>query len=76
MIGLISNLQMLRASITKIEPEFPKDMVNGWKWGGVKVDNSRSISELGMTYTPMEQALRETVMWYRAKGLAPSAPPR
>lgn len=75
-IGLLSNMQMLRASITKRPPEFPRDMVKGWKWGGIRVDNSRSISELGIRYTPMEQAVRETVEWYWANGLAPPASSR
>jgi nucleoside-diphosphate-sugar epimerase len=38
---------------------------------GIMADNSKSIKELGVQYTPIKQALKETVDWYRANGLAP-----
>jgi dihydroflavonol-4-reductase len=71
MISMLSNMQMLKASFTKRPPQIPKGLVRLMK-NGVMADNSRSIKELGMTYTPIKDALRETVEWYRAQGMAPS----
>jgi dihydroflavonol-4-reductase len=70
LVGLLSNVQTLRASLTGKPPQIPKALVTVMK-EGVMADNSRSIKELGVQYTPIKQALKETVDWYRANGLAP-----
>lgn len=73
-VGMVSYYQAAQASLTKRPPQIPRGLVNIMKRGGVMVDNSKSIRELGIKYTPMEQAIRETVEWYRANRLAPPAP--
>jgi len=41
---------------------------------GFRVDGSRAARELGFTYTPIEQALREALRWYWQQGLLPRKP--
>lgn len=35
--------------------------------------NDRSVSELGMTYRPLEETLRDALDWFRARGQLPDA---
>jgi dihydroflavonol-4-reductase len=71
MITLLSNMQALKASFTKKPPQIPKSLVRVMK-NGILVDNSKSIKELGIQYTPIKQAIKEAVEWYQAEGLVPS----
>ncbi|MDW5561834.1 MAG: NAD-dependent epimerase/dehydratase family protein [Methanomassiliicoccus sp.] len=69
MVDMLSSMQMIKASWTKRPPQIPKDLVRVMR-DGMMVDNSKGIRELGMAYTPIKEALRETVEWYRANGMA------
>ena len=36
---------------------------------GFRVDGSKAERELGLSYTPVREALREALDWYRTRGL-------
>jgi dihydroflavonol-4-reductase len=69
--SLLSNMQTFKASVTKKPPQIPKQLVRVMK-NGILVDNTKSIRELGIQYTPIKQAIKEAVEWYQAKGLVSS----
>jgi nucleoside-diphosphate-sugar epimerase len=41
---------------------------------GFRVDGSKAIRELGMEYTPLEEGLRKTIVWYWKQGLLKHKP--
>jgi nucleoside-diphosphate-sugar epimerase len=40
---------------------------------GMMFDNSKAKRDLGMKFTPIRDALSETVAWYRTQGYAPAS---
>jgi len=43
---------------------------------GASMDNGKSVSELGMTYRPIRESIRDSIEWFREEGLfeGPKAP--
>lgn len=41
---------------------------------GFQVDGSKAVKELGIEYTPLEEGLRQTVIWYWQQGLLKRKP--
>jgi dihydroflavonol-4-reductase len=41
---------------------------------GLQVDGSKAARELGLTYTPMKESLREAIAWYWEQGLLKKKP--
>ena len=55
------------ASITGIEPPLSRSYVRITK-GRLAFDNSKSVKELGLKYTSIDNALEDAVKWYRENG--------
>lgn len=47
--------------ITKTEPILPLDIMRTARWGSIEYDCSKSVAELGISYTPIEEAVAEAV---------------
>eukprot|EP00443_Scrippsiella_acuminata_P013065 CAMPEP_0115326992 /NCGR_PEP_ID=MMETSP0270-20121206/83880_1 /TAXON_ID=71861 /ORGANISM="Scrippsiella trochoidea, Strain CCMP3099" /LENGTH=79 /DNA_ID=CAMNT_0002747359 /DNA_START=127 /DNA_END=363 /DNA_ORIENTATION=- len=47
--------------ITKMEPVLPLDIMRTAAWGSIEYDCSKSITELGISYLPIEEAVAEAV---------------
>ena len=41
---------------------------------GFQVDGSKAVKELGIKYTPLEEGIRETILWYWKQGLLKRKP--
>ena len=41
---------------------------------GLRVDGSKAEKELGIVYTPLENGLRKTIIWYWEQGLLKQKP--
>jgi len=76
-IWLASRTGELLARVTRSPPRLP-----GWLADflltGATMDNGKSIRELGMTYRPIAESIRDAIDWFSAEGLLegplPSAP--
>jgi dihydroflavonol-4-reductase len=55
-------------AISPVTRRPPPVTVKGIWYGGTMYDTSRSANEIGMTYTPLEEALAATVQWLRDVG--------
>eukprot|EP00930_Biecheleria_cincta_P024347 TRINITY_DN17439_c0_g1_i1.p1 TRINITY_DN17439_c0_g1~~TRINITY_DN17439_c0_g1_i1.p1 ORF type:complete len:362 (+),score=45.82 TRINITY_DN17439_c0_g1_i1:111-1196(+) len=53
--------------VTKTEPILPLDIMRTARWGSIEYDCSKSVAELGISYTPIEEAVAEAVEDVRAQ---------
>ncbi len=63
----------LRARITRRPPTFPPWLAD-FMLTGARMDNSKSVAELGMTYTPISESIESALKWYREQGILPPMP--
>ena len=72
MCTVLAYMMEFRSFFTKTPPEMPLSLVRVMDHG-MMFDNSKAKRELGMKFTPIKDALSETVAWYRTEGYAPAS---
>lgn len=68
---LIAHVLEIKSSITGKPPKFAVDGVREMT-AGAAGSNRKAKEELGIKFTPLEEALRRTIDWYKEKGYARS----
>lgn len=63
----VSAVSELVAAATRTEPFLPRQAVQT-RHGGQRVDGTRAVRELGMPQTPLEEAIRRALAWFRQHG--------
>ncbi len=66
---LIAHVLEIKSSITGKPPKFAVDGVREMT-AGAAGSSRKAKEELGIKYTPLEEALRKTIDWYKEKGYA------
>jgi len=66
---LIAHVLETKSSITGKPPKFAVDGVREMT-AGAAGSNRKAKEELGLKFTPLEEALRKTIDWYKEKGYA------
>ena len=56
------------ARVTHSPPRLPAWLAD-FLLTGATMDNTKSIRELGMTYRPIDESIRDAIEWFRAEGL-------
>lgn len=64
---LIAHLLELRARLTGKPPKFAVDGVREMT-AGAAGSNKKAKEELGLEFTPFEEAIRKTIVWYKENG--------
>lgn len=72
-VWLASRAGEVWARVTRAPPRLPA-WVADFLQSGAPMDNSKSIRELGMTYTPIRDSIRDAIEWFWAEGLANPPP--
>ena len=70
---LVAMLGEFVARMTKRPPQLAKDTVSMFAHG-FRVDGSKAAQELGLLYTPLDEALPKTLAWYWEQGLLKQKP--
>ena len=70
----------LFSRVTRSPPRLPSWLAD-FLLTGASMDNGKSVRELGMTYRPIHQSIRDSIAWFRDEGLfrgppLPAAPER
>ena len=70
----------LFSRVTRSPPRLPSWLAD-FLLTGASMDNGKSVRELGMTYRPIHQSIRDSIAWFRDEGLfggppLPAAPAR
>ena len=73
MARLVATLGEFAARMTKRPPQLAKDTVSMFAHG-FQVDGSKAVQELGLRYTPLDEALPKTLAWYWEQGLLEHKP--
>jgi dihydroflavonol-4-reductase len=73
MAGLVATLGEFASRITKRPPQLARDNVAMFAHG-FQVDGSKAVRELGLRYTPIDEALPKTLAWYWEQGLLKQKP--
>lgn len=73
-LRLASRIGEVRARMTRSPPRMPV-WIADFMLTGAPMDNSKSLAELGMEYTPIENSILAAVDWFRNEGLFEPAPP-
>jgi hypothetical protein len=60
-------LTLVSTYITGWEPLMPIDVMRTAAWGGIEYDCSKSKSELGLCYTPIDKAVEESIADVKAR---------
>lgn len=63
----VANLQELASRFTKRPPDLPREVV-ALHAHGMRVDGSKAGRELGLRYTPLEEAIARTLAYYWEQG--------
>ena len=74
MATMLAYMMEFRSFFTKTPPELSLALVRVMGHG-MMFDNTKAKRELGMKFTPIKDALSETVAWYRTQGYAPASKP-
>jgi dihydroflavonol-4-reductase len=69
---MLAYMMEFASFFTKTHPEMPLPLVRVMEHG-MMFDNSKAKRELGIKFTPIKDALSETVAWYRTQGYAPAS---
>jgi dihydroflavonol-4-reductase len=69
----VATLGEFAARMTKRPPQLAKDTVSMFAHG-FQVDGSKAVRELGLRYTPLDEALPKTLAWYWEQGLLKQKP--
>jgi dihydroflavonol-4-reductase len=64
----IATLSELVAAATRTEPLLPRHAVHTPR-GGQRLDGTKAVRELGLPQTPIEEAIRRAVAWFREYGV-------
>jgi dihydroflavonol-4-reductase len=67
-LWLASRTGELWARVTRSPPRLPAWLAD-FLLTGAMMDNTKSIRELGMTYRPVDESIRESIEWFRREGL-------
>ena len=70
---VVANLQELAARLTGRPPDLPRDVVSMLAHG-TWVDGSKAERELGLRYTPLEEAIARTLAYYWQQGWLKNKP--
>jgi dihydroflavonol-4-reductase len=73
-LWLASRTGELLSRVTRAPPRLPSWLAD-FMLTGARMDNSKSIRELQMTYRPIADSIREAIEWFEAEGLLKAAPP-
>ena len=73
-LWLASRTGELMSRVTRAPPRLPAWLAD-FMLTGAKMDNSKSVRELGMTYRPIAESIGEAIGWFRAEGLLVRPPP-
>jgi len=70
----------LFSRVTRSPPRLPSWLAD-FLLTGASMDNGKSVRELGMTYRPIHESIRDSIAWFRDEGLfegppLPTAPAR
>ncbi len=71
-LRLASRVWEFQSRVTRTPPKFPAWLAD-FMLTGAPMDASRSVRELGMSYTPIREAIRAAIEWYRKEGLFAAA---
>ncbi len=66
-IKTMAHLSELKAAIKGTSPKIAVDAVNAMQ-KGASASNKKAISELGIKFLPIKQALEKTIDWYKQNG--------
>ena len=69
-----SRVGEIRARVTSAAPRLPAWLAD-FMLTGATMDNTKSIVELGMEYTPIRNSIRDAIEWFRFEGLFKPLPP-
>jgi dihydroflavonol-4-reductase len=64
----IAALSELIALATRTEPFLPRQAVQT-RHGGQRLDGTKAVRELGVPQTPIEDAIRRALTWFRQQGI-------
>jgi dihydroflavonol-4-reductase len=67
-LWLASRTGEVWSRMTRAPPRLPAWLAD-FLLTGAMMDNTKSIRELGMTYRPIDESVRESIEWFRAEGL-------
>lgn len=74
-LWLASRTSEMISFVTRAPPRLPTWLVD-YTLMGAKVDNRKSLRELGMTYRPVSESIHAAIDWFREEGLLePARPP-
>ncbi|MGD0918282.1 MAG: NAD-dependent epimerase/dehydratase family protein [Thermodesulfobacteriota bacterium] len=72
-VGMYASFGEMVSRLTKRPPVLSRETFriasHGWQ-----VDGSKAVKELGIKYTPLEEGLRKTIVWYWKQGLLKRKP--
>jgi len=63
----------LFSRVTRSPPRLPSWLAD-FLLTGASMDNGKSVRELGMTYRPIHQSIRDSIKWFRDEGLFEGPP--
>src|SRR2546427_4085291 len=63
----------LFSRVTRSPPRLPSWLAD-FLLTGASMDNGKSVRELGMTYRPIHESIRDSIAWFRDQGLFEGPP--
>jgi len=67
-LWLASRTGEVLSRVTRAPPRLPAWLAD-FLLTGANMDNTKSIQELGMSYRPIEESVRDSIEWFRSEGL-------
>lgn len=67
-LWLASRTGEMWARVTRSPPKLPAWLAD-FLLAGAMMDNTKSIRELGMSYRPVDETIRDSIAWFREEGL-------
>ncbi|MCH8029919.1 MAG: hypothetical protein IH874_08325, partial [Candidatus Dadabacteria bacterium] len=71
MLKLAASFMELKSFFTGAPPKLSRDVIRAMETGAMG-DSAKARSELDIEFTPLYNALRRTILWYRDEGEFPS----
>lgn len=71
MLKLAATFMELQSFFTSTPPKLSRDVIRAMETGAMG-DSAKARAELGVEFTPLHEALRKTILWYRDEGKLPS----
>ncbi|MCW5980698.1 MAG: NAD-dependent epimerase/dehydratase family protein [Bryobacteraceae bacterium] len=72
-VRIVLGMEEAIANLRRRPPMLPRETI-AHVTHGFQVDGSKAIRELGIAYTPMEESLRQAIVWYWQQGLLKRKP--